>query len=89
MTEKSTFDLFNEMKLLYLLYLSIPDKKLSIFEMKDPVIVLARIQNIQSKLIWTADGNILMYINNKCDDKVFESKKYFGLSSLEVFDSTL
>lgn len=85
MTEKSTFDLFNEMKLLYL---SIPDKKLSIFEMKDPVIVLARIQNIQSKLIWTADGNILMYINNKCDDKVFESKKYFGLSSLEVFDST-
>lgn len=48
MTEKSTFDLFNEMKLLYL---SIPDKKLSIFEMKDPVIVLARIQNIQSKLI--------------------------------------
>lgn len=86
MTEKSTFDLFNEMKLLYL---SIPDKKLSIFEMKDPVIVLARIQNIQSKLIWTADGNILMYINNKCDDKVFESKKYFGLSSLEVFDSTL
>lgn len=86
MTEKSTFDLFNEMKLLYL---SIPDKKLSIFEMKDPVIVLARIQNIQSKLIWTADGNILMYINNKCDDKVFESKKYFGLSLLEVFDSTL
>lgn len=86
MTEKSTFDLFNEMKLLYL---SIPDKKLSIFEMKDPVIVLARIQNIQSKLIWTADGNILMYINNRCDDKVFESKKYFGLSLLEVFDSTL
>lgn len=86
MTEKSTFDLFNEMKLLYL---SIPDKKLSIFEMKDPVIVLARIQNIQSKLIWTADGNILMYINNKCDDKVFESKKYFGLSLLTVFDSTL
>lgn len=86
MTEKSTFDLFNEMKLLYL---SIPDKKLPIFEMKDPVIVLARIQNIQSKLIWTADGNILMYINNKCDDKVFESKKYFGLSLLEVFDSTL
>lgn len=57
--------------------------------MKDPVIVLARIQNIQSKLIWTADGNILMYINNRCDDKVFESKKYFGLSLLEVFDSTL
>lgn len=89
MTEKSTFDLFNEMKLLDLLYLSIPDKNLPIFEIKDPVIVLARIQNIQSKLIWTADGNILMYINNWCDDKVFESKEYFGLSLLTVFDLTL
>lgn len=89
MTEKSTFDLFNEMKLLYLLYLSIPDKKLSIFEIKDPVIVLARIQNIQSKLIWTADDDTVMYINNWCDDKVFKGEETFGLSLLTVFDLTL
>lgn len=86
MTEKSTFDLFNEIKLVYLLYLSIPSKKLSLF---DHVSSCFKIQNIQSKLMWIADGDILMYINYRYDVKGFKGKETFGLSPLKVFDLTL